>query len=120
MEEQNDFTWAVKNGDIVNVKKSVEAKKDLISITDGNKRGPCHWAADFNQVEVLEYLISKGAKFDNVDDYGITPLLAAVYEGHKGAVELLLKKGANKSVKGPDGQTAYEAAEKAEIKALLK
>ena len=39
-----------------------------------------HWAADFGHVEVLKYLHSKGAKVNVNDNFGITPLLAAVYE----------------------------------------
>ncbi len=54
------------------------------------------------------------------DNFGITPLLAAVYEGHADAVAALLKKGADKSIQGPDGLTALQAAEKDEVKALLK
>ena len=33
-------------------------------------------------VGIMEYLLSKGAQVDSKDSYGITPLLAAVYEGH--------------------------------------
>ena len=32
-------------------------------------------------VEVAEYLLSKGANLDAQDAFGVTPLLAAVYEG---------------------------------------
>jgi len=86
---------------------------------DSNKRTPAHWAADYNQVEVLQFLISKGAKIDQPDKYGITPLLAAVYEGHKEVVAILVNKGAKLDVKGPDGKTPAEAAEKDDIKKLL-
>lgn len=41
---------------------------------------------------------------------GITPLLAAVYEGHADVVEYLISQGASAKVKGPDGATALEAA----------
>jgi ankyrin repeat protein len=71
-------------------------------------------------VEVAQYLVSKGASVDAQDAFGITPLLAAVYEGHKGMVEFLLSKGANKNVKGPDGMTPAEAANDDEIRDLLQ
>ncbi|EGC37089.1 hypothetical protein DICPUDRAFT_54221 [Dictyostelium purpureum] len=118
--DQDQFSWAVKNGDLKNVEVAVKADPSLVKKTDANGRNPCHWAADYNQAEILDFLISKGAKFNDADGYGITPLLAAVYENHVQAVELLLKRGAKKDAKGPDGQTAYEAAEKEEIKKLLK
>ena len=47
---------------------------------DVNKRTPMHWAADFGHVEVLRYLHSKGGNVNAKDNFGITPLLAAVYE----------------------------------------
>ncbi|KAF2073259.1 hypothetical protein CYY_005421 [Polysphondylium violaceum] len=119
-EKANELNWAVKNGDLQGVHTLIESESSLVSYQDANGRSPCHWAADFGQAKVLEYLVSKGAKFDEKDNYGITPLLASVYEGHVDVVAFLVKKGASKSVKGPDGSTPFEAAEKPEIKNLLK
>ena len=53
------------------------------------------------------------------DNFGNTALLNAVYEGHTEAVKELLKLGAKKDVKGPDGKTPKEAAEKDEIRQLF-
>ncbi|GAM21984.1 hypothetical protein SAMD00019534_051590 [Acytostelium subglobosum LB1] len=118
--QAEEFDWAVKNGDLANVKASIDANPQIVKKLDGNQRNPCHWAADFGQTAVLELLITKKADFDGKDKYGITPLLAAIYENHAGAVALLLKHGANKNVTGPDGSTALEAATSEEVKALLK
>jgi len=116
-----DFDWAIKNGDLDGVKEFVEkGGVDVKTIKDANSRTPIHWAADYNQLELLKYLESKGAKLDEKDKYGITPLLAAVYEGHVNVVQYLVSKGAKKDVKGPDGKTPLQAAEKEEIKKLLK
>ena len=38
----------------------------------------------------MEYLLSKGADVDSKDSYGITPLLAAVYEGHEAGKDRLM------------------------------
>eukprot|EP01117_Protostelium_nocturnum_P010683 TRINITY_DN3846_c0_g1_i1.p1 TRINITY_DN3846_c0_g1~~TRINITY_DN3846_c0_g1_i1.p1 ORF type:complete len:119 (-),score=51.98 TRINITY_DN3846_c0_g1_i1:232-588(-) len=114
-----DFAWAVKTGDLDRVKEFVEKEKLSVKTTDGNQRTPLHWAADFNQVSVIEYLLSKGADVNAKDKYGITPLLAAVYEDKANAVKVLLANKADASVKGPDGQTAKERADTAEIKKLL-
>ncbi|OQR66847.1 myotrophin-like [Tropilaelaps mercedesae] len=54
------------------------------------------------------------------DKYGITPVLAAIWEGHTESVDLLLSGGASiTDKKTPDGQSYLEAAEKPEIRALL-
>lgn len=55
-----------------------------------------------------------------MDKHGITPLLAAIWEGHTSCVRVLLEHGANKSGTTPDGQTYEAAAEKPEIKSLLR
>jgi ankyrin repeat protein len=67
----------------------------------------------------MKYLVSKGANVNAKDNYGITPLLAAVYENHSGAVQYLLSVKADKSIKGPDGKNAKDAAETEAIKKLL-
>lgn len=54
-----------------------------------------------------------------VDKHGITPILAAIWEGHTDCVRLLLANGAPKTGQAPDGTSYLDAAEKPEIKALL-
>jgi hypothetical protein len=116
-----DFAWAAKTGDLNNVRKAVEQLGFSVNLVEegANGRTPLHWAADFGQVEVMQYLLSKKANVNNQDRFGITPLLAAVYEGHEEAVKFLVKNKADKTVKGPDGMTAKEAAEKESIRKLL-
>jgi ankyrin repeat protein len=116
---EENYAWAVKTGDLDGVKRFVEHDKLSVNFSDSNQRSPMHWAADFNQVAVMQYLVSKGANVNAKDKYGITPLLAATYEGHADAVKFLLQHKADTSVKGPDGMTAKDAAEKPAVKALF-
>ena len=115
------FPWAVKTGDLNGVQEAVAAGADVNMVSqDTNRRTPVHWAADFGQLEVMKYLVSQGAKFDTPDNFGITPLLAAVYEKHDAVVEYLCSLGANLSARGPDGMTPLEAAETSSLKTILK
>lgn len=114
-----NLVWSIKNGELDRVQEDIELKQIDVN-SEINGRYPLHYAADFGQVEVLSYLIKKGAKVDVEDKHGITPLLAAIWEGHTKCVQMLLEKGASKSGTTPDGIPYIEAAEKEDIKILLK
>jgi ankyrin repeat protein len=79
-----------------------------------------HYACDYGQREIIDYLLSKGADINIQDKYNITPLLAAIWENHTACVKLLLHKGANKNVRAPDGKSLLESTDNNEIKMLLK
>lgn len=53
------------------------------------------------------------------DKHGITPMLAAIWEGHTECVEVLLRGGADIKGTAPDGTSYVDAAEKDEIKKLI-
>uniref|UniRef100_A0A1B6EBN3 Uncharacterized protein n=1 Tax=Clastoptera arizonana TaxID=38151 RepID=A0A1B6EBN3_9HEMI len=115
----SELVWGIKNGDLDIVKDYVESKEiDLNKEIDG--RPPLHYAADYGQQHVIEYLITKGADINAKDKHGISALLAAIWEGHTLCVRTLLDKGASKEGTAPDGTSYLDAADKDEIKALLK
>jgi len=112
MSEQ--VVWAVKNGDVDSLKK-----KQFDANAKVGKQTLLVAAADYGQSEVISYLLSLGADVNLTDEYGISPLLAAVYEDHVDAAKILLQKGASKSGKAPDGSSYFEAASSKEMKLLL-
>ncbi|KAL1275280.1 hypothetical protein QQF64_034903 [Cirrhinus molitorella] len=114
-----ELMWALKNGDLDEVKGLLVKAEDVNRTLEGGRK-PLHYAADCGQTEMLEFLLSKGADVNAPDKHGITPLLSATYEGHVSCVKILLEKGADKERKGPDGLSAFEAAESEAIRDLLK
>ncbi|XP_023025056.1 myotrophin isoform X1 [Leptinotarsa decemlineata] len=116
-----DFVWAIKNGDLEQVKDIIEKKIfQSVNVNDEVQGRPLIlYAADYGQTDVIEYLISAGADVNSKDKFGITALLAAIWEGHKDCVKLLLEKGARKDGVAPDGKTYLESAENNEIRQLL-
>ncbi|XP_055329076.1 myotrophin-like [Paramacrobiotus metropolitanus] len=117
--DHQSLTWSLKNGDLDSIRDFVEKKGvDIRQPIDG--RPPIHFAADYGQREVIEYLISKGADVNAVDKHGISALLAAIWEGHTECVKLLLQKGAKPDGKSPDGTKYIDCADKKEIKDLLQ
>uniref|UniRef100_G1NKQ0 Uncharacterized protein n=1 Tax=Meleagris gallopavo TaxID=9103 RepID=G1NKQ0_MELGA len=65
--------------------------EDVNRTLEGGRK-PLHYAADCGQLEILEFLLLKGADINAPDKHNITPLLSAVYEGHVSCVKLLLSK----------------------------
>jgi len=112
MSEQ--VVWAVKNGDVESLKK-----KQFDANAKVGKQTLLVAAADYGQSEVISYLVSLGADVNQGDEYGITPLLAAIYEDHVEAAKILLQKGASKAGKCPDGSSYSEQAQSTAMKKLL-
>jgi ankyrin repeat protein len=71
---------------------------------------PLHWAAWTGHRNTVDYLISRGARLDPVDNEGRTPLFAAVNAGRPDVVDYLIQKGANINVKEKSGKTMLEVA----------
>ena len=107
--------WAARNGDLECLK---EEKFDADAEINGTPLLVS--AADYGQVEVIKFLIKRGANVNKPSVHGITPVLAALYENHVDAVQVLLKEGAKKDGKCPDGSSYVDAAETSEMKALFK
>jgi len=113
------FKWSLKNGEMDDVKRFVEGDGvDVNADLDGRK--PLHYAADFGHSLVVDFLIAQGAEINAKDKHDITPLLAAIFEGHIEVVRLLLDKGAEKNLQAPGGGSYLEVAEVEEIKAMLR
>ncbi|ALC42775.1 CG31715 [Drosophila busckii] len=119
MNESNEnLIWTIKNGEFEAVQAQfLNSNRNVNDCIGG--RAPLHYAADFGQLKVLKFLVKIGANVNSLDKYSVTPLLAAIWEGHVECVEFLLQKGADKSGTTPDGRSYLEAAEKQEIKQLL-
>lgn len=58
--ENDSIMWAIKNGDLDQVKELIEQKNFDVN-QEISARFPIHYAADYGQADVLDYLLSKGA-----------------------------------------------------------
>ena len=79
----------------------------------GNDLTALMWAAGYSAeagvndvVEVMTLLLDRGARIDDQDNRGRTALMIAAELNHEAAVDLLLARGADKSLKDKQGKTA--------------
>ncbi len=87
---------AIKAGDLAKVQAMVEKDPRIVKEIGRNGRTVLFAAVAFRQLEITEYLISKGAEVNVQDDFHSTPLILACGNGSPLAlVRLLAEKGAD-------------------------
>ncbi|EDV26079.1 Myotrophin [Trichoplax sp. H2] len=115
----DNLIWAIKNGDLEAVKMTISSQNIDVNGQLQSGRMPLHYAADYGQAKVMDYLLDQGANINQLDKHGISPLLAAIWEGHTNCVKLLIDRGADKNAKAPSGNSYIQEAESQEIRQLL-
>jgi uncharacterized protein len=81
----------------------------------GNDLTALMWAAGYSAeagvkdaVDVMTLFIDRGARLDDQDNRGRTALMIAAELNHAAAVDLLLARGADKTLKDKQGKTAAD------------
>jgi len=94
------FFTAIENNNLAEVKKMVGEGFDVKRSYNwfGGEiciySTPLHVAADFNNLEIMKFLLDKGADINFVTQ-GLTPISTAAGRGNKEAVKFLIEKGAD-------------------------
>ncbi|KAG8040195.1 hypothetical protein G9C98_000765 [Cotesia typhae] len=91
---------ASKAGDLVAVERILNANPLAVNCRDldGRHSTPLHFAAGYNRVPVVEFLLAHGADVHAKDKGGLVPLHNACSYGHYEVTELLVKHGASVNV----------------------
>lgn len=117
---------ASKAGDLDTVRRIIKTSPQTVNCRDldGRHSTPLHFAAGYNRVPVVEFLLENGAEVHAADKGGLVPLHNACSYGHFEVTELLVKHGANVNVADLWKFTPlHEAAAKGKyeiVKLLLK
>ncbi|XP_075222552.1 tankyrase isoform X2 [Lycorma delicatula] len=97
---ENQLLEAAKAGDSEQVQRLLTAYPHIVNCRDldGRHSTPLHFAAGYNRVDVVEYLLAHGADVHSKDKGGLVPLHNACSYGHYEVTEMLVKHGANVNV----------------------
>jgi len=105
-----DIFIASYNGDLETVKRMIGQDPSLVNSRNSMGRFPLEMAAQTGQVEIVQFLLEKGADV-NLNRGGATALhMAALYGGKPELITLLLKNGADINARTEDGNTPLNLA----------
>lgn len=105
------FLDAAKSGQLATVQEMVEKCNVPVEKRTATGLTALCLSAINGHADVLKYLIDRGAAVNVRCSDGCTPLHLAVLEERPEIVRLLLKNGADKAAKTPEGETAEDWAE---------
>jgi len=72
--------------------------------------GAVHYLADAGKLEMLQFMIEKGADINLIDKrYGLSPLFLATFNDHYEVVQALIDAGADWNFRDKDGETVFHA-----------
>jgi len=101
---------AARAGDLAKVKAIVEKEPGLVGAKDETGRTPLHWACRGVHVEVVKYLVERGADVNALDRSSIAPLHSIASRGHIEAAKILIGAGARLDAKTVDQSTSLHMA----------
>jgi tankyrase len=88
---------ASKGGDLAQVKKIITSNPRIVNCRDidGRHSTPLHFAAGYNRIALVEFLLQNGADVHASDKGGLVPLHNASSYGHLEVSQFLIKAGAD-------------------------
>jgi ankyrin repeat protein len=100
---------AVKKSDAKALRSLISQRPDINAAeVDGSTA--LHWAAQRDNLEMVDLLLTAGANPKAANRYNVTPLSLAAMNGNAGVIERLLKAGAGANDVSEEGQTALMTA----------
>lgn len=110
-DEVYDICSAAYRGDIPAVEKLLAANPELIKARSKIfGKTPIHYAAGVGNVDMIRFLLTRGAAANDRDNFGNTPLHEAANYGQNGAAEFLLSSGGDINSKTTIGWTPLHYA----------
>jgi ankyrin repeat protein len=89
---------AASSGDLGKVKALLSTDPKLVNTKDSVGRTPLHRASRGVHLEVIKYLVQKGADINVLDKNGIAAMHSLAARGHGEAIAFLIQKGAKVNI----------------------
>jgi ankyrin repeat protein len=106
----DDIHEFAQKGDLANVKALIEKSPESIDAKDKDGRTPLHWACRGVHLDVVRYLVEKGADVNAEDNNKIVPLHSLASRNDARAIAILLDNGAEVDARDYRSNTALHYA----------
>lgn len=100
---------SVKRQDVRTVRALLAQHVD-VNATEPDGSTALHWAAQRDNLEITDLLLTSGAKPAAISHYKVTPLSLACVNGNAAIIERLLKAGVDANSTSEEGETALMTA----------
>ncbi len=109
-DDRAELSLAIRQGDLAAVRVAIERNPALVKSADDSGFTPLHIAATAGRVDIIEYLLGRGAVLEPRTAGGQTPLFQTVPLASAQAFERLVEKGANLNARDNQGRTILQFA----------
>ena len=106
----DDIHEFARKGELEGVKGLIEQNPKLVNAKDKNGRTPLHWACRGVHLDVVKFLVEKGADVNAEDSNKIVPLHSLATRNNAAAIAVLLDNGAEVDFEDYGGNTALHYA----------
>lgn len=119
------FFFAAENGQLDVVRSMMESSAIDVNATGIDKWSALHFAARKGHLNVVNFLLVRGAEVDSCTKSGWSPLHMAVWSGHADVAEVLINCGAHVNARDSKNKTCLYYAKQnqsqnAELLEILK
>lgn len=110
----DSLLYAVLTGDLNRTKELIDKGVDINYQNRSLKNSVLHacLSNETENIQILEFLLEKGANVNVQNFNGSTPLIFAVVNNHVASIKLLLEKGADVTIKDRYGSTVLDMLDK--------
>ena len=106
MNEIEIFFNAIRNGDLNLVEELLNKTPELLAKRDQRGSTPLVLSTYYNQLEITDVLIKKGAKINDKDSSGNTALMGVCFKGFVELAKKLVASGADVNLSNTMGATS--------------
>ena len=107
--DAHGFWAAARTGNMAEIKAYLDGGGDINGLDKALQTSALEWGALHGQIDVVRFLLEKGADVNRSSKDGSTALHGAAFLGKPEIVKLLLKHGADTQLRTKDGLTPADA-----------